>query len=93
MIRRAKTHTDKISDKLKSGSISSRDWWTILKSFISSKTRSTVPPFEHNGAVYTEDQEKATLLNDFFHIQTYLSGQNAVLPDIPHYNVESNLAL
>ena len=67
MIREAENaHTDKISDKLKSGSISSRDWWTILKSFISPKTRSTVPPIEHNGDVYTEDQEKATLLNDFF---------------------------
>ena len=93
MIREAKnTHTDKISDKLKSGSISSRDWWTILKLFISPKTRSTVPPIEHNGAVYTEDQDKATLLNDFFQIQTLLNDQNAALPDIPRYNVESKLS-
>ena len=90
MIREAKnTHTDKISDKFKSGSISSR---TILKSFISPKTRSTVPQIEHNGAVYTEDQEKATLFYDFFQIQTLLSDQNAALPDIPRHNGESKLS-
>ena len=61
MIREAKnTYIDKISDKLKSGSIYSGDWWTILKSFISHKTRST-PPTEYNGAVYAEDQEKTTI--------------------------------
>ena len=42
-----------IADKLKSGSISSRDWWPTLESFISPKSSSTIPPLEKKLAVST----------------------------------------
>ena len=37
-------------------------------------------------------KKKATLLNDFFQLQTLLNDQNAALPDIPRYNGESKLS-
>ena len=41
-----------IADKLKSGSISSRDWWPTLESFISPKSSSTIPPLEKKNWQY-----------------------------------------
>ena len=80
-----------IADKLKSGSISSRDWWPTLKSFISPKSSSTIPPLEKNGTVYVEEFEKAQLLNDFFTQQTHLDESNANLPNLAPFNGTSEL--
>ena len=47
LIRDSKSSSHKsIADKLKSESISSRDWWPTIKSFISIKSSSTIPPLE-----------------------------------------------
>ena len=73
LIRESKqAHTDKVANKLKSDSISSRSWWSILKSFISPTFKTAIPPLDHNGRLYTEEQEKANLLNTFFCEQTIL---------------------
>ena len=93
MIRELKQNqTDKIANKLKSDSLSSRNWWTILKSFISPTSKQALPPLELNGNIYTEQQEKANLLNTFFCEQTILNDQNAVLPNVTPYAVMSHLA-
>ena len=90
MIRQGKQElTDKIANKLKSDTLSSRNWWSILKSFISPSSKTLIPPIDHNGRVYTEEQEKANLLNEFFCEQTVLNDQNAVLPNITPYTVVS----
>ena len=92
MIRESKqSQTDKIANKLKSDSLSSRQWWTTLKYFISPVSKASLPPLELNGVIYTEEQEKANLLNTFFCEQTMLNDQNAVLPDIIPYAVTSHL--
>ena len=93
LIRESKqAHTDKIANKLKSDSISSRSWWSILKSFISPTFKTAIPPLDHNGRLYTEEQEKANLLNTFFCEQTILNEQHAVLPDITPYAVTTRFA-
>ena len=90
MIRQSKQDlTDKIANKLKSNTLSSRSWWSILKSFISRISKTSIPPLDHNGRLYTEEQEKANLLNEFFCEQTVLNDQNAVLPIITPYTVAS----
>ena len=90
MIRQSKQDlTDKIANKLKSNTLSSRSWWSILKSFISPNSKTSIPPLDHNGRLYTEEQEKANLLNEFFCEQTVLNNQNAVLPNITPYTVAS----
>lgn len=93
MLRESKqAQTDKIANKLKSDSLSSRSWWSTLKSFISPTSKSTIPPLEHNGRLYSEEQEKANLLNDFFCDQTILNDQNAMLPRITPYTFASRLS-
>ena len=58
-----------IANKLKTGSLSSRDWWRTLKSVISPSSKQSLPPFEHNGLSITEDAAKTNILNDFFRDQ------------------------
>ena len=90
LIRNSKSaHTEKIAEKLRS--LSSKHWWSVLKSFISPASKSSLPPIEQNGTIYTDDQDKAHLLNNFFCDQTVLNDQNAVLPNITPFNVTSSL--
>ena len=65
-----KALNDNLAEKLKSSDLSSKQWWSILKSFISPKSNSTIPPLEKDGTVYVTETEKANLLNDFFKDQT-----------------------
>ena len=84
MVRDSKQNMyTKISEKLKSGSLSSKDWWNTLKTFISPLTRSELPPLELNDTIYTDNTDKANILNNYSQQQTILQEQNATLPDLP----------
>ena len=76
-------HYDKIAEKLKSKTLSTKDWWSTLKSFIIPCTKSSIPPLEVNNDIYTDESDKANLLNNFFQSQTVLNEQNATLPNLP----------
>ena len=66
MIRESKNaFHDNIANKLKSDSLSSKQWWTILKAFISPYSKLPIPPLEVDGVVYSDEMEKANVLNDF----------------------------
>ena len=87
LIRDSKqSHYDNIANKLKSTTLSSKDWWSTLKSFIIPITNSSVPPLEVNNSIYTDECDKANILNSFFQSQTVLNEQNAILPDLPDIN-------
>ena len=84
LIRHCKQqHTDQITQKIKSENLSSKDWWSTLKAFISPQTHSDIPPLKSNGNVYTNKMDKANLLNDHFQCQIILNEQNAILPLLP----------
>ena len=92
MIRESKKSYNKsLSDKLKSGSLSSKQWWTVLKTFISQNNSSCILPLEKDGVVYSEETDKANFLNNFFREQTVLNDKDTVLPDIVPYTVQSQL--
>ena len=80
-----------LSNKLKSDSLSSKQWWTILKSFIAPNSKTSIPPLEKDGVIYSDDSAKANVLNDFFRDQTILNDKNTVLPDLIPYTVENSL--
>ena len=65
--------------------------WTVLKTFISQNNSSCKPPLENDGVVYSEETDKANLLNNFFREQTVLNDKDAVLRDIVQYTVQSQL--
>ena len=93
MIRESKKAlNESLSDKLKSDSLSPRQWWSLLKSFISPSSQASSPPLEKDGLVFVEEEEKANVLNDFFSDQTLLNDHDAALPEIAPYLVERCLS-
>lgn len=84
-IKEAKAiYYSKLSDKLKQESLSSKDWWKILKSFISPTQTTSIPPLQNQNTqeiVFSEDQ-KANLLNEYFLNQTYIDNSDSNVPDL-----------
>ena len=73
-----------MSDISKSENLSSKNWWPILKSFIS-PSNSSIPTLEKDGLIYTGETDKENVLNDFFRDQTLLNDQHAPIPNIEPY--------
>ena len=93
MIRNSKQQFyDNIAEKLESKSLSSKDWWSTLKTFISPNLNSAIPPIESEGIIYTDDFEKANLFNNYFQGQTVLDDSNAVLPELPEPSYLTSLS-
>ena len=87
-----KNQLDKLGEKLKSKDLNQKDLWKTLKPFISPDQPSTFPPLGKDDIVYTNDEDKANILNQFFTVQTILDDSNASLPSvnqIPAYKLES----
>lgn len=83
MIRNSKkTFYNKIAQKLKSGNISNKSWWTTLKTFISPNSRSSIPTLQFNNDTYSDDYDKANILNNYFQTQTILDDKDAILPNL-----------
>lgn len=93
LIRESKqSFYDKLKDKLASDKLSAKDWWATLKFFISPNSKSTVPSLEYNDEIYTDELDKANLLNGYFQSQTTLDEANTVLPDLPVVPIELQLS-
>ena len=93
LIRDSKqSHKDKIANKLRSGTLSSRDWWHTLKSVIAPNSKSSIPPLEKDGILIVDDVDKANVLNDFFRDQTIINDNGVELPQFDNYNVLSELS-
>ena len=84
MVRDSKqTFYDKIADKLKCETLSSKDWWSTLKTVIAPNSKSTIPPLTYNDNIYSDERDKTNILNDYFQSQTLLDDKNAVLSELP----------
>ena len=93
MIRESKkTLNETIENKLNSNTLTSRDWWSTLKSVISPTNSSSIPPLENNGQTYTDNLEKANLLNNYFREQTLINDDNVNVPDVANYDIENELS-
>ena len=86
-----KSFYDKIAAKLTSETLSSKDWWSTPKSFISPNYKTAIPPLEVNDDIYTEETDKANILNIFFQSHTILNEQNAIIPNLPPATVNAPL--
>ena len=81
-----------MTTKLKSDSLSPKQWWKLLKYFIAPNSKSSIPPLKTNGQIYAEECDKAIILNDFFKDQTLLNERNAEIHDIHSYPVDRPLS-
>ena len=67
ILRDSKTSfNEKLAEKLKSESLTTKDWWSALKHFISPNIKTTIPPLEVDNYIYTDEHDKANILNKFF---------------------------
>ena len=67
-IREAKTkaYNEKLSNKLKTGSLSFKDWWNTLKCSMKPQRSSVIPTLSKDSNIITNNKEKATLFNKYF---------------------------
>ena len=80
-IRKSKhKQTDNLAQKLANDTSGPKDWWKTLKQFIKPDHCSSFPPAIKNQDIYSEDMDKANLLNQFFAEQTHLDETNSTLP-------------
>ena len=49
-----KSLLDNLANQLKNHTLTSRDWWTTLKSVISPDYKSSIPPLDQDGTIYSE---------------------------------------
>ena len=63
----------------------------LTLSFISSNYKTAIPPLEVNDDIYTEETDKANILNNFFQSHTILNEQNAIIPNLPPATVNAPL--
>ena len=70
----------KIAKKLSDPSISSKTYWSILKSFLTGKQVPFIPPIFHENSFNTDFREKAELFNSLFVNQCSLIKNTNVLP-------------
>ena len=93
MIRESKkTLNETIENKLNSNTLTSRDWWSTLKPVISPTNSSSIPPLENNGQTYTDNLDKANLLNNYFREQTLINDDNVNVPDVANYDIVNELS-
>ena len=70
-----------MAHKLKTSNLSPRDYWKTLKSFIRPTSNVNIPPLLHDDMYVADNNEKATILNNYFVQQTVLDEHLARLPE------------
>ena len=66
-----KNRNEQLTNTLRNQRLTSKDWWTTLKTFISPLYRNSNAPLEKDGIIYSESIDKANLLNDYFRDQIF----------------------
>ena len=87
-----KEQIDKLTENINNNAKCSKDWWKTLKAFIKPNQTSSIPPLNVNGDIYSDNTDKATILNDYFTEQSSLDDSNANLPadlNIPDFTLNS----
>ena len=63
----------------------------LTYSFISPNFKSSVPSLQFNDVIYSDDQDKANILNSYFQSLTILDDKDAFLPILPSSALVSQL--
>ena len=93
MIRDSKGKSNEnIANKLKSGTLSAKDWWSTLKSVILQNSSNSSPPLDNDGQIITDGVDKANALNNYFQDQTLsINDTDVEVPDVIQHNVAQEL--
>ncbi|XP_060571562.1 uncharacterized protein LOC132729753 [Ruditapes philippinarum] len=77
-----RNHIQKLADSLTSDNTSQRDWWRLIKSFISPTEKQTIPALSHpvTQTLSYDNKSKSDLLNNYFSNQSSLENCNKEVP-------------
>ena len=91
ILRKSKENYYKnLSLRLRDNSLTSKDWWKVLKHFIStSNCQNSIPALISDNEYIYDDYNKANLLNTFFQQQTKLNDTNIEPPNTPNITNET----
>ena len=81
----------KLSTKLANPSMSSKTYWSILKTFVNGKKIPIIPPLLVNGNFITNFLEKANFFNECFSKQCQPLQNNSTVPKSNTYHAENRL--
>ena len=70
-----KSFYDKLADKLKSSSTTTKDRLSTLKTLTSPNSSSSIPALEYDNNNYIDESDRANILNKYFQSQTMLMRQ------------------
>ena len=79
-----------ISDNLLSPDCTPKTFWKLVKGVYNPTNQSTIPTLIDNGTQYTNDTDKAEILNNHFIAQSVMPNSNAQLPPM-HYLTHARL--
>ena len=77
--------------KLKSDTLSAKDWWSTLKSVILPNSSNSFPPLDNDDQRITDDVDKANALINYFRDQTLINDTDVEVPDVIQQNVAHEL--
>ena len=83
---------ERLANKLKDPNISSKTYWSIIKTLVSGKKVAVIPPILVNKKLVTNLKDKANIFNDFFIKQCQPIPNNSTLPSIQTFETSNWLA-
>ena len=82
----------RISQKLKSTSINTECYWSLLKTFLNNKKIPCVPPLYHDDKFVCDFKEKSKIFNNYFAQQWSMINNNSTVPERILYRRDASLA-
>ena len=91
-VRKArKDYDEKLSSNLSSSTNNPKEWWNNANKLLNkTQNKKTIPSITFSNTVYDNDNDKATIFNDFFCKQSKLSEVNASIPFIQPNDLPPN---
>ena len=71
---------DHLTEKIMDKETTPKSYWKLVKSIFNSNKQSSIPTLFDDNISYTNDQDKAELLNNYFVSQSILPPSNVPLP-------------
>ena len=77
---------------MKSASINTKCYWSLLKTFLNNKKISCIPPLSHDDKFVCDFKEKSKIFNNYFAQQCSVINNNSIVPESILYKTDASLA-
>ena len=77
---------------MKSASINTKCYWSLLKTFLNNKKIPCIPPLYHDDKFVCDFKEKSKIFNNYFAQQCSVINNNSTVPERILYRTDASLA-